>query len=116
MRTSREQDVATEWLRLTKLWESASARYAAACEASPAGQGQSAAHSVSAAIDAARGDLMRIKQQIDKLISTRARARAASRKPLRFGLLEVPTKPVVESVPPESPTLSDQAAARYHKR
>ena len=116
MRTSREQNVAAEWQRLTRLWESASARYAAACDSSPEREGEGAARSAGAAIEAARADLMRIKQQIDRLISSCGRARAASRKPLSFALLEVPTKPVAENLSLDNPALSDQAAARYHKR
>lgn len=90
--------------------------YAAACQRMPDGPGHGATESADAALEHARRNLTEIKQQIDSLISTCARARAARTAPLRLAFLETSAKnsPVMTKSPKVS--TFDQALPRYSKR
>jgi hypothetical protein len=111
LQMSGAQTVAAEWQRLMKQWDSACIAYAAAC--------QSAADTLGPepdpALDQARHDLTEIKRQMDSLIATCARARAASTEPLRFAFLDMSAKRIVTMKSPKG-SVSDQAFPRYSKR
>jgi len=104
-----------EWQRLMKQWELARMEYAAACRGMPDGPDHGATGSADASLEQARRNLKELKQQIDSLISTCARARAASTGPLRLAFLETPTKSPVTTKSPKVSTF-DQAFPRYSKR
>jgi hypothetical protein len=105
---SGAQNVAAEWQRLMKLWDSARIDYTAACRSAPD-------NPADATLDQARRNLTEIKQQIDSLISASASARAASADPLRFAFLDTPAERFAKPKSPKSST-SVQAFPRYSKR
>jgi len=110
---SGERDIAAEWQRLMKLWDSARIAYAAARRSRPDGPG--ATGSTDDALDRARRDLTEIKAQIDRVISACARARAESTEPLRLTFLDLPASSSSKKKSPKVST-SAQAFARYSKR
>ena len=112
---SGAQNVAAEWQRLMKLWDSARIDYAAACRSTPHITGRDAAGSADATLEAARRNLTEVKRQIDSLIAACASARAARPGPLRFTFLDAPTKRFAKTTSPRTAT-SDQALPRYSKR
>jgi hypothetical protein len=112
VRKPGKQDFVAEWQRLMQLWETAFAGYAAVCESRNPSTSKDTAQPASGDVEQARLNLIRIKQEIDDLISACARTRAASPDPLRFALLDAQTKRLVDTTSAEN---SDRAAARSNK-
>jgi hypothetical protein len=112
---SGERNVAAEWQRLMKLWDSARIAYDAAQRSTTYGPDHGATGSTDGALDQAYRRLTEIKEQIDRVISACSRTRAASTEPLRLTLLDLPTNRVGKRTSPKV-SRSAQAFPRYSKR
>ena len=103
MRKSGEHNVVAEWQTLMRRWESACTDYSAVCEA-PTDR-----LTAGADIERARRTLVQIKEQIDALIATSSRQRAADPAPPKFALIQ----PTADDLGWSSPA---QTSPRYNRR
>jgi hypothetical protein len=110
-----KQDFAADWQRLMQLWETAFASYTVVCGGRIPPTSRNTAQPVGGDVEEARLNLIRIKHEIDELISACGRTRAASLDPPRFALLDAQTKRTVDKTPARRSASSDQVATKSNK-